>query len=107
MTTELTITQFTLIVGTAVGILFGSVLLIVGFVKKNIKLGLIGFVLSIIVGPFLSLLGVLPVFGIFLWLILKKPIETKPVQVEVVNENPIDAAVEDSESSPKNPVSGD
>lgn len=97
MATELTLTQFTLIVGTAVGIIFGLALLITGFVKKNLKLGVIGLVLSLIVGPFLSLLGVLPVFGIFLWLILRKPAETKPVQVEVVNENPIDVSVKDSE----------
>ncbi len=107
MAAELSLTQFTLIVGTAVGLVFGLALLIVGIVKKNTRFGILGLVLSLIVGPFLSLLGVLPVFGVFLWLILRKPAESKPAQVEVVNENPIDASVKDSENPSENQVSGD
>ena len=113
MITELTLTQFALIVGIACGFIFGLIPLILGFVKKNIKFGLIGFVLSILAGSFLSLLGVLPVVAVFIWLILRNP---KPAQFEAANENPTDVSinenstavsVNDSETSPENQVSGD
>lgn len=98
---ELTLTQFALIVGLISGFVFGLIPLIVGFKKQNIKFGLIGFVLCIIAGSFLSLLGAIPVSIIFTWLILrKKPVETT---ADKTAENESQAVSEDSE----NQVSGD
>jgi hypothetical protein len=102
MELKLSLVEFASIIGIICGILFGLALLIVGFVKKNIKFGILGFILSLIISPFLSLIGVLPVFGVFLWLILRKPAASKPAQSEVVNENSIDASVKDAEASSGN-----
>ena len=73
MPTEITLTQFALIVGTILGLVFGLILLIIGYKKNKLKLGILGFVLSLIAGAIFSMLGILPVFGIFLWLFLRKP----------------------------------
>lgn len=87
MVSNLTLTQFALIVGIISGILFGLVPLILGFRKQNARLGTIGFVLTLIAGAFFSLLGAIPIAGVFAWLISRKP-KT--------------AAVSDVENSPEN-----
>lgn len=98
MPTQITYNQL-LIIGAIVGFVFGLIPLILGFKKQNTKFGIIGFVLTLLGGTFFSLLGALPVCGIFTWLILrKKAVEEKPAEVEAVNENPVDVAIKDSES---------
>ena len=107
MPIDLTLTQFGLIVGIISGLIFGLVPLILGFKRQNARYGLIGFVVTLIAGAVLSLLGAIPVSGIFTWLILRKPAESQPVQDETASENPADVPVNDSENSPENQVSGD
>ena len=112
---KLSWTEFGLIIGIICGVIFGLALLITGFIKKKVKFGILGFVLSMIVSP-VGLIGILPVFAMFLWLILRKPVEAEPVRTESAdedptdastNENPVDVSVKDSETSPENQVSGD
>ncbi len=98
MPTQITLYQL-LIVGAITGFVLGLIPLGLGFVKQNRKYGIIGFILTIIGGTFFSLLGALPVASVFTWLVLRKPAEDKPVEVKIVNENPIDVAVKDSENS--------
>ncbi len=103
MPTQITLNQL-LIIGAIIGSILGLAPLILGFKKQNVKFGIIGFVLTLIGGIFLSVLGALPISGLFIWLILRKPTETAPVQVEVVNENPIDVSVKDSENPAGNQI---
>ncbi len=63
--------MYSTIIGVIVGFVVGLVPLISGIFRKNLKLGLIGFVCSLIGGAILSLILALPVAGIFTWLILK------------------------------------
>jgi hypothetical protein len=107
MPTEITFNQL-YIIGAVIGFVLGLVPLILGFKKQNIKLGIIGFVVSIIVGVFLSLLGALPVCIIFVWLILRKPAdEAGSAETEAIAEIPADNAVETSENSSENQTTGD
>jgi hypothetical protein len=94
MPTQITLNQL-MIVGAIVGFVLGLIPLILGFVKKNLKFGMIGFLLTLAAGTFFSLLGALPVSAVSIWLVLRKPAETKPAQVEVINQNPIDVPVKD------------
>ena len=94
---ELTYTQLILI-GMGIGLALGLIPLILGIIKGKTKLALWGFFASIAAGAAWSLLSLVVVI-VFIYLILRKPPETKPVQVEVVNENPIDVSVKDSENS--------
>lgn len=62
-------------VSGGIGLLFGIVTLILGFVKGKVKLGIIGFISCIVAGFLLSLLGAAVTAGIFTYLILRQ----KPV----------------------------
>ncbi|HVE57299.1 MAG TPA: hypothetical protein VNB22_10765 [Pyrinomonadaceae bacterium] len=88
-----------LFVGLLAGFVCGLVPLILGLKKQNIKLGVLGFILSLLAGLPLALLGALPVAGIFTWLILRKPAVAESAQAEAVKENPTDDSINDSENS--------
>ena len=105
MKIELTYLQLTLI-GMGVGLILGLIPLILGIIKGKKKLAIWGLVASIAAGTIQSLLALITVI-VFIWLILRNAAETKPVQVEVVNENPTDVAVKDSENLPENQISAD
>ena len=96
MLARITLTQLGLIVGISVGFIFGLIPLILGFVKQNRKLGVIGFILTIVGGTFFSLLGALPICGTFIWLILRKP----PVESseEAVSENETEGLTQNTEN---------
>jgi hypothetical protein len=87
---SVTLTQWILI-GGALGLAVGLVPLILGFVKKNTKLGVFGFLGSIIGGSILGLLLAIPVAGIFVWLILRGRKEL--AEVVVLNETPIEISL--------------
>jgi len=91
-----------LIIGLIAGFVCGLIPLILGLKNQNRKLGILGFILSLIAGLPLSLLGALPVAGIFTWLILRKPAVDESAQAEAgaeaIGENPIDVSVKDSEN---------
>ena len=70
-------------VGLIAGFVCGLVPLILGLKNQNRKFGILGFILSIIAGLPFSLLGALPVAGIFTWLILRKPAVAESAQAEV------------------------
>lgn len=98
MQIELTRQEFVLysiLAGLALGLLFGLVVLILGIRKGKRNLGVIGLIVTTIVGGAVSGLLALIVAGIFLFLILKKD---KPADVNVVNENPIDVKIDSSEN---------
>jgi uncharacterized membrane protein len=83
--------------GAALGLLFGLIPLILGFIKKERSYAVFGFLGSIIGGSILGVFLSVPIVAIFTWLILRKP-KNEPLEVKVVNENPIDVKVENSEN---------
>lgn len=68
---EFTYFQMVLI-GIGVGAFFGLIPLVLGVFKKKIKLGILGFLASIVAGAIWSLLSIVTA-AVFIWLILKKP----------------------------------
>lgn len=81
----------------ALGILFGLIPLILGFVKKERTYAVFGFLGSVIGGALLGVFLSVPVAAIFTWLIMRKP-RNAPTEVKVVNESPIDVKVENHEN---------
>jgi hypothetical protein len=102
MQVQVPLSQY-LIVGLIAGFICGLIPLILGLKNQNRKLGILGFILSLIAGLPLSLLGALPVAGVFTWLILRKPAVAESAQTEVgaeaVGENLTDDSINDSENS--------
>jgi D-alanyl-lipoteichoic acid acyltransferase DltB (MBOAT superfamily) len=79
MPTQLTLNQL-LIFGAIIGVIFGLIVLFFAYKKNKLKLGVIGFLLTSVAGTFFSMLGALPVFGVFLWLILRNPSTLTPTE---------------------------
>jgi len=70
------------LMGAALGLLFGLIPLILGFIKKERSYGVFGFLGSIIGGGILGIFLSIPIVAIFTWLILRKPkSENSPAQV--------------------------
>jgi flagellar motor component MotA len=59
--------------GAAVGLVLGLAPLILGLIRGKVKLGLIGFVSSIIGGSIFALILAFPISAVFTWLVLRKP----------------------------------
>ena len=70
--TKMTMVQWVLF-GAGVGLVIGLVPLVAGFLKGKLKIGLIGFVASIVGGSIFALLLAVPISAVFTWLILRKP----------------------------------
>jgi len=79
------------------GILFGAIPLVLGFIKKERSYGVFGFLGAIIGGAILGIFLSIPVAAIFTWLIVRKQ-KNQPTEVVVVNQNPIDVKVENAEN---------
>ncbi len=69
---EITPIQAGLIFGAALGFVLGLIPLIIGIVKKQPKLGVLGLIGAIIGNTILGLLLSIPIIGICIYLILKK-----------------------------------
>lgn len=83
---------YVIIVQVILGILLGLIPLILGIKRKKRNYGVFGFFASIIGGAISPLVCVIAV-SVFTWLILRKPVE-----VVVVNENPIDVNTDSAEN---------
>lgn len=99
---EITYTQMILF-GLGIGFVLGLIPLILGLVKGKKNLALWGFFASIAAGAAWSLLSLITVI-VFIWLILRKPTKPVFVQVEVVDNKPIDVSVKESENSAGNQI---
>ena len=77
--TNMTAMQW-IMIGGALGLVFGLVPLITGIIKKNIQFGIYGLLGSIAGGAVLGLLLAVPIAAVFTWLIVRGP--KKPVEVE-------------------------
>jgi len=64
------------LVTAGVGFVIGLIPLVVGVVKKKLKLGVLGLVASTVGGALLGLILALPFAAIFVWLIVKLPSTT-------------------------------
>ena len=68
---EITHLQAGIIFGAVLGAIVGLIPLILGIVKKNLKIGALGFIGSIIGSAILGLLLAIPIAAIFVYLIIK------------------------------------
>lgn len=84
---EFTYFQMVLI-GIGVGVFFGLIPLVLGLIKKKIKLGVFGFLVSIVAGALWSLLSIVTA-AVFAWLILKKPSAQDSAVSESTNETEV------------------
>jgi O-antigen ligase len=60
--------------GAVVGFLLGLVPLIVGIIKKKVKTGVIGLIVSTLGGALLGVFISIPAMAIFTWLILREQV---------------------------------
>jgi hypothetical protein len=88
---------YSAVFNAGLGLLFGLIPLILGFVRKERSYAVFGFLGSIIGGAILGIFLSVPIAAIFTWLILRNT-KSEPVNVRVVNENPIDVKVDNSNS---------
>ena len=84
------------IANTILGMLLGSFPLITGIFLKNRKLGIYGFIISVIGGAILGVLLSYPIAAVFTWLILKKSSAEVLPNSSVMNETPFETGVKDS-----------
>jgi hypothetical protein len=77
------------------GALLGLIPLILGVIRKRTKIGVLGFLAAIIGNALLGILVSIPIIGLCVYLILK---QSNPTEVRVVNENPIDVKIDNSEN---------
>ena len=82
---------FGILINAGIGLVLGLIPLILGFVKGNAKYGVYGFLAAIVGGAILGILLSIPAVVVFSWLIARDP--KKPVEVVVVNQEPIDVSV--------------
>lgn len=68
---EVTHLQAGIIFGAVIGAIVGLIPLILGIIKKNFKIGILGFVGSIIGSAILGLILAIPVVAISVYLIFK------------------------------------
>lgn len=93
------ITPYTIILFAAVlGFLLGLIPLFLGIRRNKTKLGVIGLICSAIGGAISGIFLIIPVIAIFIYLILKNPASTQTVEGNIVNENPIDVKIDNSET---------
>lgn len=59
------------IMNAGIGLILGLCPLIFGFLKKNVKYGVLGFVSAIVGGAILGILLSIPAAAIFTWLIVR------------------------------------
>lgn len=84
------------LIGIGVGLVFGLVPLIFGKIRGKLKLGLIGFFVSIVAGAIWSVLPLI-VMIIFVFLIIRNPVASQPAVA--VNEPPSETASTDVDSN--------
>lgn len=63
--------QYAAIIHAAIGFLLGLIPLIMGIVKKKVKIGVLGLVVGTLGGALLGFLVSIPSMAIFTWLILR------------------------------------
>lgn len=85
------INPYTLIyIWLGVGFIAGIILFLIGWSKGRTKIGALGLLCSVVGGGILGIFLIVPVFAVFLWLILRSPREVSTP----------DAAADQSASEP-------
>ncbi len=89
---------YTTLINIVLGFLFGSFPLIYGLKMKNRKYGVYGFIGSIVGGAILGVFLSYPIAAIFTWFILRKSFAKDDAEAVVVNENPVEAEIDNTEN---------
>lgn len=91
MTTQ-EIMMYAALFNAGIGLVFGLVPLIFGFVKGRTKYGVIGFVACLVGGAILGVILSVPAMVFFTWLVVRGG-KADSIEVVVVNKDPIDVTV--------------
>lgn len=92
------INPYTMIyIGLGIGFVAGLILLLLGWFKGRTKLGVFGLLASVFGGGLLGILLVIPVFALFLWLVLHKSSGSSSTTADV-------AAAADAEQGSSNGI---
>jgi hypothetical protein len=86
------------VINVVLGFLFGTFPLISGFIMKNRKYGVYGFIGSIVGGAILGIFLSYPIAAILTWLILRKSFAKDSIDDAVVNENPTEVEIDNTEN---------
>lgn len=84
MTTQ-EVMMYAALFNAGVGLILGLIPLILGFVKGNVKKGVLGFTVCLVGGALLGVILSVPAMVFFSWLIVRK--KKEPVEVRVVNDS--------------------
>ncbi|MEP6946693.1 MAG: hypothetical protein ABJA02_12310 [Acidobacteriota bacterium] len=96
MSTREAIIVFAL-VNAAIGLVLGLIPLLFGYFNKRLRLGVIGFFTALVGGAILGIFLSIPATIVFTWLVVRK--EKAPVEVNIVNSEPIDVSVRSIEDT--------
>ncbi len=83
------------LINAGIGLLLGLAPLIAGFLKRKVKLGILGFFGSLFGGAVFGIILSLPVSAVLTWLILRSP--KTPTEVVVVNQDPIAVSMKEDQ----------
>lgn len=95
MTTQ-QIMIYAALINAAIGLVLGAVPLILGFLKGQVKYGVFGFITCLIGGAILGVILSVPSMIFFSWLVVRGTKRKDPVDVGVVNEDPVDVKFKDT-----------
>lgn len=88
---------YIVLAGIVIGVLLGLIPLILGIKRKKRNYGAYGFVAAVLGGAISPLVSIIAV-SIFTWLIIRKSASEKPAEVVVMNENPNEVNVNDTDN---------
>ncbi len=89
---------YIVVINIVLGFLFGTFPLLLGIKMNNRKYGVYGFIGAIIGGAILGVFLSYPIAAFFTWLILKKSFAKDSVDDAVVNENPAEVEIDNTEN---------
>ncbi len=87
------------LINIVIGFFLGTFPLLAGFIAKNRKYGIYGFIGSVVGGGILGILLSYPIAMIFIWLIVKKAIVRESADSISIDEKTAELSVENSENS--------
>ncbi len=90
--------NYIILINIVLGFLFGTFPLLIGMKMNNRKYGVYGFIGAIIGGAILGVFLSYPIAAVFTWLILKKSFAKESDAVPAVNENHVEAEIENTEN---------
>jgi hypothetical protein len=87
---------YIIVINIVLGFLFGTFPLLLGIKMNNRKYGIYGFIGALIGGSILGVFLSYPIAAVLTWLILKKSSVKESNDTLAVNENPVEAEIDNT-----------